>query len=84
MTEQENGEALKNITRLVSQLVRQTIDRKDRKSYELCAAYIAMLAESKVSLQISPNKQEVLKKYYQKYRRYPAFVRNLEKYGLKR
>lgn len=84
MTEQEKGEALKNITRLVSQLARQTIEKKDRKSYELCAAYIAMLAESKVSLKILTSKQEPLKKYYQKYRRYPAFVRELEKYGLKR
>lgn len=75
---------LSTVEHLVSRFVQETIEEKNRNNYQLCAAYIALVAEVRSHLRKSMDKQALLGNYYLEYKRYPAFVRELEKYGLKR
>lgn len=72
------------VEHLVSRFVQETIEEKNRNNYQLCAAYVALVAEVRVNLRKSVDKQALLRDYYLEYKRYPTFVRELEKYGLKR
>lgn len=75
---------LSTVEHLVSRFVQETIEEKNRNNYQLCAAYIALVAEVRVNLRKSVDKQALLRDYYLEYKRYPTFVHELEKYGLKR
>ena len=79
-----NSANFSTVEHLVSRFVQETIEEKNRNNYQLCAAYVALVAEVRVDLRKSVDKQALLRDYYLEYKRYPTFVRELEKYGLKR